>query len=909
MNSFIELLNRSGANFLNFAWPMLWQSSLLIMVLFAFEYLFRRKVRAGMRYALWLMVLVKLCLPPTFASPTSPLWWLTPSKVVAVKTVHYTFSYDNAPLPDVSQISLLAFVPPKSALTFASWCLIFSVFISSALIVWLLVRWWQITRQIRRAKTSERLAMLAGEVQKLIGGKFNVPVKLTANSMSPAVCGLFRPAILIPQSLAENFSDAQLRAVLLHELIHLRRRDVWVNFVQALLQIFYWWHPLVWLANVSIRRVREEAVDDAVMLALRDEAETYAPTLLEVAKLALNRPLASLGLVGILESRHALGQRIERLVDFCAPRKAGLTFASACGIFVFSVAALPMGEAPASVNDQTSLTPVYDSAPQTGLEKTNSPAILIEAQIYRMNQSDFEKIVSDPAFAESKQDKVKNFQEVIRLLKSSGVRPVLRPRIQTSSGWPAVFFTDNWTNGAEFECRPFVTNGLIELVSVIKIISTTENVRATNQLNSQIILENGGGHVFSIKTGSGLNESNIVVTLRAEIVTNQLQRLQKILKRADGPNFETNENSTNLFSRHFRVETNTFIPALQKMSNLRTQSVPAMAKNLFKKMGVDLDLPGKSVFYNDGLAELFVRATAADLDKVEHVMEMFASVPPQIHIKARFLKVPKETLTLLHGFTELTNGVTILSPKDSQKLWQTMRSNPKLEDFAEPEVITTDRREIQMRATQVITIVTNFAFQAVTRQDFDFREFRHANDRGTNLAIYPQTNSVETGPILNIFPNVLPDDHTIHLALTASLTEFLGYDPPPTNTVGKYIKEYDVSLPVILPSFHIQQTGAHVDLQDGQTVVLTKLEEHFLEGGKELPDEPGFFVTARKTANKPQDKEVLIFITVTLVDPAGNPIHPGEVTGWPNGSLISSPVSSSMDYYDDLTPNGTVNPL
>src|SRR5208283_3766492 len=100
-----------------------------------------------------------------------------------------------------------------------------------------------------------------------------VQVRLTTNSMSPAVCGLFRPTILIPQSLANHFTDEQLRAVLLHELIHLRRRDVLVNFAQALLQIFYWWHPLFWLANMRIHRVREEAVDDAVMLALREEAE------------------------------------------------------------------------------------------------------------------------------------------------------------------------------------------------------------------------------------------------------------------------------------------------------------------------------------------------------------------------------------------------------------------------------------------------------------------------------------------------------------------------------------------------------------------------------------------------------------------------------------------------------------
>ena len=87
------------------------------------------------------------------------------------------------------------------------------------------------------------------------------------------------------------------------------------------------------------------------MLALRDEAESYAPTLLEVAKLALNRPLASLGLVGILESRHALRQRIERLVDFHPPRKAGLTLVSLLGILAFTAIAVPMGDGPDKPGD------------------------------------------------------------------------------------------------------------------------------------------------------------------------------------------------------------------------------------------------------------------------------------------------------------------------------------------------------------------------------------------------------------------------------------------------------------------------------------------------------------------------------------------------------------------------------
>jgi hypothetical protein len=105
MNSFIETLNQWGGNFLRFAWPMLWQSSLLIAVLFVFDFLFRRKLRASIRYALWLVVLVKLCVPPTLALPTSPAWWLhkTPPPIATKAETRYTVTYDNLSLPEIPQ--------------------------------------------------------------------------------------------------------------------------------------------------------------------------------------------------------------------------------------------------------------------------------------------------------------------------------------------------------------------------------------------------------------------------------------------------------------------------------------------------------------------------------------------------------------------------------------------------------------------------------------------------------------------------------------------------------------------------------------------------------------------------------------------------------------------------------------
>jgi len=350
MNAAIELLNHWAEHFPAFARAMLWQSSLLIAIVFIVDTTWRRKLRASIRYTLWMVVLVKLILPPGLASPTNPRWWIhepgTPRPKIAVTA--YTVTYSDA-LPSVVPAAVPTTPPPsrKPALSPAAWWMSASLAISIALFAWLILRWISVIQKVRTAKAPSELETASSHAAVLSTLPQGVRLKLTADAMSPAVCGLFRPVILLPRSLADRLSPEQLRAVLLHETIHIRRGDIWINCAQALLQIIYWWHPLLWLANARIRRVREEAVDDAVMLALRDEAEVYAPTLLEVARFAFRRPLASLGLVGILESRSALRQRIERLMEFRAPRTAGLTIASALGILAFTAIAVPMGEGPA----------------------------------------------------------------------------------------------------------------------------------------------------------------------------------------------------------------------------------------------------------------------------------------------------------------------------------------------------------------------------------------------------------------------------------------------------------------------------------------------------------------------------------------------------------------------------------
>jgi beta-lactamase regulating signal transducer with metallopeptidase domain/type II secretory pathway component GspD/PulD (secretin) len=983
MNSFIESLNQWGSRFTDFAWPMFWQSSLLIATLLIADFLTRRKIRASVRYALWLVVLVKLCLPPTLALPTSPVWWLHKPPPSAVAKSHYTVSYDTGALLDISLSPPPAYVPPKPAMIAAAWLSLGSGTVSALLFGWLLARWGHITRQVHRAKDSERLTAILNKTLRLAGVKSTVPVKVTGHTMSPAVCGLFHPVILVPQSLADGFSDDQLRAVLLHELIHLRRRDVWLNCLQALVQIAYWWHPLVWLANARIRRVREEAVDDAVMLALRDEGDSYAPTLLEVAKLALNRPLAGLGLVGILESRSALRQRIERLVNFRAPRKAGLTLVSLLGIMAFTAVAVPMGEAPAPAeqlnssetaavaqqsltlkvnpevfiknvkaqaaqslrsptNDYTVIlldllrTEGVDCAPPNGikfnthtgeitmqntpdnleifrevieqLNRTDGPCelplnnnplrkriVVIEARIYQMPSADLVGFVSGLQFyhGSSAGDdwwsaSPEQFSQLVAKLEASSLQLIQRPRIQTASGITADFFIGSKTNSVEFDCKPFVSDGFVDLALRGKVFVVAPGSTAfTNYFSARASAENRGGIVVRVKNYGDNADNNLVAAIGVEIVTNTVsfrERLRVTVGSQNSTNAESavaSGNSTNLFSRTFKVNAYAFANAVRNISGLDTNNVTAIARSLLGKMGVNWETPkGKAVFYNDRRGLLFVRATLSDFDTVERIIPALIETTPQIHIKARFIEVPKGVLNGFGNFGNMIGGTNqpdhftgIMTGDNVEVALKSLESRPGFEELAEPEVTTTSGRQTEMRATKSITVVTNFAFIHGLNSQSD--------------SITPQTTKLEFGPVVDVFPNVLADGFTIDLRTAVSVTELLGYDRA-TNTIPVWNELGEqVYLPKISPSFAVRKTSANIKLRDGQTVVMGGMKARFYDGGKEVGAEPDYFKKTPATGARPneQDKELLVFVTVTLVDPAGNRIHSDDEVPFAKNSV------------------------
>jgi TonB family protein len=156
----------------------------------------------------------------------------------------------------------------------------------------------------------------------------SVEVKLSGGVAMPMTWGVIDSTVLLPEDVG-SWPEDRLRAVLTHELIHVKRHDCATSILAHVACAVYWFHPLAWLAAARLRRERECACDDAV-LQLDSRASDYAAHLLDLARslgAARDRvPAVAMAQVSDLETR--LKSLLNPSVDRRAPGRRGLVLAS-----------------------------------------------------------------------------------------------------------------------------------------------------------------------------------------------------------------------------------------------------------------------------------------------------------------------------------------------------------------------------------------------------------------------------------------------------------------------------------------------------------------------------------------------------------------------------------------------------
>jgi general secretion pathway protein D len=140
-------------------------------------------------------------------------------------------------------------------------------------------------------------------------------------------------------------------------------------------------------------------------------------------------------------------------------------------------------------------------------------------------------------------------------------------------------------------------------------------------------------------------------------------------------------------------------------------------------------------------------------------------------------------------------------------------------------------------------------------------------------AITPVPVQVPLGPTLDVIPHVSSDGYTIQMNLIPTVTEFLGYDDP--GTFSTQVGNITATTP--LPRFRVRQVTTSAIVWDGQTIALGGLISETVVKVKDkvpvLGDAPIIGRLFRSEGMSSKKKNLVIFVTPTIIDPAGNRLH------------------------------------
>ena len=171
------------------------------------------------------------------------------------------------------------------------------------------VRMWLLIKN-QRPLTDERILSLLEDCKSQMGVNTLIGVVLTDKVNSPALFGFIRPRLLLPAKMLEELSLSEIRYVFLHELAHVKRLDIAVNWVLTWLQVLHWFNPLVWYAFYRIRTDRELACDSLALSKMDvDDIDRYGHTIIVLLEKFSHR-MRLPGLAGILENKSQMKDRI-----------------------------------------------------------------------------------------------------------------------------------------------------------------------------------------------------------------------------------------------------------------------------------------------------------------------------------------------------------------------------------------------------------------------------------------------------------------------------------------------------------------------------------------------------------------------------------------------------------------------
>lgn len=329
------------------------EASLLVILILFCQQLGKNHFPIRWHYAVWFLLLWKLAVPWSIDSTISLYNWLPTSSwtsmqaaypptepiVLATEALHpLEFSLQ----PDASFANEASF----------SWISLLSLIWIGGVAIFAITMTLSTYRMLYQLKNdafvqNQAILHVFSQCQKQMGITKSIPLRMSHQMTSPALMGIWRPQIWLPENLLDKLNEHELRHIFLHELAHWKRRDIPVNSIMSVLLILNWFNPLLWYAASRMRQDQEIACDALALTYLQEtEVPRYGYTMIKMLELYAS-PKQIRFTAGFSSSKKQVKRRIEMIRHF--QKRAytwtlsGIVVVLALGVFTLTDAKKVLG--------------------------------------------------------------------------------------------------------------------------------------------------------------------------------------------------------------------------------------------------------------------------------------------------------------------------------------------------------------------------------------------------------------------------------------------------------------------------------------------------------------------------------------------------------------------------------------
>lgn len=302
-------------------------ASVLIGIILVVKAVFKDKISARWYYAMWFLLIIKLIIPNLFKTPFNLFYLLefAVSKLsvdqgVGGSSNFYNLSRGNQNLtdiwsfPDEYALSINGNQTlPLLQILFCIWFIVLLCILARNFIYNLQV--WK-TVKASNPIEDEELWNIVQNCKEEMRIKDSIQMVESKNIQIPALFGLFKPRIILPMNIKSVLSIKELKYVILHEMVHHKRKDIFFNILTSFLQAIHWFNPIIRYGLFRMREDQELACDFYVLSKIENEEHyDYGYTLIKLLKIAKSS-MYSFTMANVVTDNQGIKERINMISNY-----------------------------------------------------------------------------------------------------------------------------------------------------------------------------------------------------------------------------------------------------------------------------------------------------------------------------------------------------------------------------------------------------------------------------------------------------------------------------------------------------------------------------------------------------------------------------------------------------------------